>query len=154
MKKAIFCLFLLALLTNACRKSTVNSNCGEMIDLQLQSNQVFVIGSSGGFGGSGRGTYKIKNGQLFLVLTRGDSLLPNERFLVANVLSKEFPKEMKDTPNKNWLGNCNDSFGFFIEIESTNGTKQSWSYEPCGQTNAPDFARCYFDKAIKTMFTP
>ena len=144
----VFSMFLLT----SCRKTGIESPCGEQIDLQLKSNDGFIIGSSGGFSGAGLGIFKIKNGQLFAVKPKGDSLLSNERFVVANNFTKNFPKSMKVNPNQNWTGHCNDTFLFYVEIQSADGAKQLWGYDSCPETVAPNYAHCYFKKIITDLF--
>jgi hypothetical protein len=153
MKKLLFLCVALIFMATDCYKKDIDV-CYSSVVLQLQTDDVFIIGSSGGFSGAGQGTFNIKNGQLFKVLPRGDSLLPNERFLFAQIFVTSFPKEMKDLPNQNWKSQCNDTFLYYVEWTQANGTKQSWHYDSCPSQSAPEYAKCYFEKVIKGLFTP
>ena len=149
MKKIMLCLLANLLIFNACRRDVLDlSDCGDTVDLRLSANDVFIFGSSGGLGGGGLGNYKIKNGQLFRILTNRDSLLSNDLFLEAQSLVTNFPKALKNSPNQNWVGQCRDSFTFFAEIALPNGTKQAWGIDVCG-SNAPSYAKCYAGKIQK-----
>ena len=157
MKKSIVILVSFIFMSASCHKSTMDNtstDCYISVNLQLSANDVFIFGSSGGFGGAGQGTFKIKNGQLFSVSTKGDSLLPNSKFLIANAFTTAFPKEMKDVPNQNWRSQCNDTFIYAIEWTAADGTKKTWYYDYCPSQSAPAYAQCYFKEVIKAVFTP
>lgn len=144
MKKIAFLVLVNLLIFNACRKSnTVFPDCRTTLNLNLNVDDVFIFGSTGGFRGGGMGKYKMKNGQLFRILTNRDTLMPNDLFLQTQTLMTAFPTELKNNPNQNSRGNCADSFTFFAEINLGNGTKQSWYIDPCGNENLTPSAKCY-----------
>jgi hypothetical protein len=144
MKKIALFLILNFLVFNACRKNeSTFPDCGTTSDLYLTANDVFIFGSTGGFGGGGMGVYKMKNGQLFRVLSNRDTLLSNDLFLQTQPLMTAFPKDLKDNPNQQSRGNCRDTFTFFAEIHLANGTKQSWYIDLCENTEVSSAGKCY-----------
>ncbi len=147
MKKVVFLLLLNLLIFSTCRKSiSTFPDCGKTVNLNLNTDDTFIFGSTGGFGGGGLGLYKIKNGQLFRILKNRDTLLSNDLFLQTQALMTEFPKELKDNPNQQTLPKCNDSLGFWVEITPANGTKQSWSIDPCGNKDVSSSTQCYLNE--------
>lgn len=156
MKKFILIgLVLTVLIIQACKKDAILTDCGEAVDLDLGSRDTFVVSSAGGFGGSGQGTFKIINKALYSVKNGKDSLLPNEKYLTVQSFFTEFPKALKDNFNHEWKNSqCADTYIYSVQLHLSNGSKQSWVYDSCPSNDTPDYVKCYFNKVVKTFFTP
>lgn len=136
----------------SCTKIELMSDCGATMDWQLGARDTFIISSTGGSKGLGLGNYKIVNQQLHYVQGTLDSILPNEKYLIANKFVTNFPQYLRDTPNQKWKGTCADTYTLGIEVRLADGNRQDWLYDSCPNTNAPPAVQCYFSEITKDLY--